>query len=62
MAKKRRIRTTPEYEAELDARTEQIRELLLAMEERAEAYRRARAGQLARRRGWRRFLPFHRAA
>jgi hypothetical protein len=52
MAKKRRTLTTPEYEAELDARTEQIREMLLAMEARAEEYRRAREERRVRRRRW----------
>lgn len=52
MGKKRRKLTTPEYEAELDARTEQIRELLLRMDARAEAYRRARAEERERRRRW----------
>jgi hypothetical protein len=62
MARKRQKLTTPEREAELDARTERIHALLRAMDARAEAYKRDRAERQVRRQRWRRFLPFRRAA
>lgn len=63
MAKKRRKLTTPEYDAEVDARIARTRALLIEMEARAVAQHKARTEELERRRhGWRRFIPFRRAA